>query len=327
MKKEFVVFYSWMSDRPNNQNRKYIRKILDRETNKLGKELGISIIVDSDSRGEDGSKSIDDVVIKKIANCDLFIGDITPVNSLVPFISRKKLVPNPNVQYELGFAVASLGWNRCILVWNSKYGDVNLAPFDIRNHTTVTYRKGKSELSLYGILKTKIENYEQYIKEWRTGKERSFDAEKYNNVISICSERDLLESIRKFLNHRVYNGLEFKWWDKLIYDYTHYPDNKFVDDELHESYMAFLKELNKMIDIATIYNVQTSYCYREDIEVGSDEWDKEQVYGIRDPFQTLEEHKAYKMQDEIDHAFLSLCPYLFDSYTVFRDLVRKKLLL
>ena len=79
MKQQYTIFYSWMSDRPNEQNRKYIRKVLDKDTKKLEKEFGVKILIDSDSRGEDGSKSIDETVLKKIGGCDLFVGDITPV--------------------------------------------------------------------------------------------------------------------------------------------------------------------------------------------------------------------------------------------------------
>lgn len=309
------------------QNRKYIRKVLEKEKKKLEIDLGIMITIDSDSRGEDGSKSIDDVVLKKISNCDIFIGDITPLNPRVPFIKRKKLVPNPNVQYELGFAVASLGWNRCIMVWNSRYGDVNMAPFDIRNHSTVTYIVGKHDLSLYGILKNKIENCEQYVKEWRQVKERSFDIEKYNEIQKNCTERNLLDSIDNFMNNRVYNGLEFTWWDRLGYYYRHYPDNRFLDDELHNAFMSFLSELDKMLEIAIKYNEQASYSYRDDLEVGSDEWEREQVYRIRDPYKTLNVQSAAKMQSEIDKAFYSLYSPLMDSYKAFRDLIRKKLLI
>lgn len=326
MKKEFVIFYSWMSDRPDGQNRKYIRKVLDKEKKKLEKDLGVTITIDSDSRGEDGSKTIDDVVLKKISNCDFFVGDITPVNHSLPFV-KKKLIPNPNVQYELGFAAASLGWNRCILVWNSKYGDVNLSPFDIRNHTIVTYHRGKQELSLFGLLKSKIENYEQYVKEWRLGKERSFDAEKYNVILNCCSERNLLDSINSFMNNRIYNGLEFKWWDELVYSYKHYPDNRFLDEEIHNAYMAFLNELDKMLLIAIKYNEQASSSYRDDLEVGSNDWEREQVYRVRDPYKTLEVKEADKMQQEIDNAFYSLYTPLMNSYNEFRDLIRKKLLI
>lgn len=327
MKKNFIVFYSWMSDRPDNQNRKYIRKNLEKDAKKLEKEFGITIHVDSDSRGEDGSKPIEENVLKKIASCDLFVGDITPVFPRFPLFGKNKLIVNPNVMYELGFAVSTLGWNRCIMVWNSKYGNLSYAPFDIRNHTTIPYRKGKQELSLYGVLKTKIQNYDQYVKSWRIAKERSFDAEKYEAINQICSERNLVDSIDSFLTNRVYNGLEFDWWDKLIYFYNHYPDNRFVDENIHQAYRTFLSELHKMVMIACEYNVQSSYCNRDDLEVGSDEWKREQIFKIRDPYDTLPPDKALDLERKIEEDFMAIIPSLMDSYKAYRDLIRSKLLI
>lgn len=327
MKKEFVIFYSWMSDRPAEQNIKYIRKVLTEDCRALEKKLGVKITIDSDSRGEDGSKSIDENVLKKIAACDFFVGDITPVYPKFPWLWWKKPTPNSNVMYELGFAVSSLGWNRCIMAWNSKYGNLSRAPFDIRNHTTAVYKKGKHELSLYGILKGKIEKYDEYVKEWRTGKERSFDAEKYSKITQICSERNLVDSIDNFLTNRVYNKLEFDWWDGLIYYYNHYPDNRFVDEDLHKTYSDFLAELQKMVLIACKHNVQSSYEYRDDLDVNSEEWKKLQWYKIRDPFDSLDADKALALEMQIENEFRALIPSLMDSYRTFRDLIRKKLLI
>lgn len=327
MKNQFVIFYSWMSDQPDEENRKYIRKTLDKDAKKIEKEFGIKIIIDSDSRGEDGSDSIDSVIIKKIIQCDIFVCDITPMNLLKYTPEQAKPIPNPNVMYELGFAVSALGWNRCIMIWNSKHGNLNHAPFDIRNHCTITYCSGEKELSLYGILKAKIEDYEQLVKLWRTSKERSFDAEKYDVITQICSERDLVDSINNFLTNRTYNDLEFDWWNNLIYYYNHYSDNRFVDESIHQAYTSFLSELNKMVVIACEYNVQISYCLREDLEVSSDEWKRECRYKIKDPYDTLPEDKAHKLEKEIENAFNSIMPSLMKSYKAFRDLIRNKLLI
>lgn len=327
MKNQFVIFYSWMSDLPDEENRKYIRKILDKDTKKIEKELGVKIIIDSDSRGEDGSDSIDNVIIKKITQCDIFVCDITPMHLPEHTQGQVKPIPNPNVMYELGFAVSALDWNRCIMVWNSKYGNLNYAPFDIRNHSTITYCSGEKELSLYSILKNKIEDYEHLVKSWRTTKERSFDAEKYYVITQICSERNLVDSINNFLTNRAYNDLEFDWWNNLIYYYNHYPDNRFVDESIHQAYTSFLSELNKMVMIACEYNVQISYCRREDLAVSSDEWKRECRYKIKDPYDTLPEDKAHKLEREIEKAFNGIIPSLMKSYNDFRDLIRNKLLI
>lgn len=326
MKKEFTIFYSWMSDRPADQNLKYIRGILTDDCKKLEKKLSIKITIDSDSRKTDGSKPIEESVLKKIAGCDLFVADITPIHPRHPWVWRNKSTPNPNVMYELGFAASSLGWNRCVMVWNSKYGDLSKAPFDIRNHIATTYKRGRKELSLYSILKDKIEHYDEFLEEWRNGKERSFDVTKYDKICKICPERDLVDSIDSFLTNQVYNALEFKWWDNLYYYYHHYPDNHFVDKDIHNAYIAFLDELKRMTVFAATYNTQIRHSQRLDEEVGTDEWRKEEIYKIRDPYDYLDEDKASEQQAKIDNEYYSLIPSVMDSYRIFRDMIREKLL-
>lgn len=212
------------------------------------------------------------------------------------------------------------------MVWNSKYGNLGKAPFDIRNHTTVTYEKGKHDLSFYAVLKGKIEHYDEYVKAWRTAKERSYDAEKFGEINKICSERNLVDSIDNFLTNQVYNALEFNWWDNLYYYYHHYPDNRFVDDDIHQAYLGFLDELKRMTMFAANYNKEIRHSDRPIEEVGSDEWRREEVYKIRDPYDYMDETKASALQAKIDKEFYSLIPSVMDSYKAFRDLIRKKLL-
>ena len=41
----------------------------------------------------------------------------------------KRPAPNPNVFLELGYAAASIGWNRLILVQNTAFGDISTLSF------------------------------------------------------------------------------------------------------------------------------------------------------------------------------------------------------
>ena len=47
---------------------------------------------------------------------------------------------------ELGYAVALLGWERILLVYNEKYGKSNKLPFDLRQHRLLTYNSKTSNL-------------------------------------------------------------------------------------------------------------------------------------------------------------------------------------
>jgi hypothetical protein len=69
----------------------------------------LKIILDEATRGESGSPNIPMTILEKIKVSDAFICDITTINSNAPEELRR--TPNPNVLFELGFAVAHLGWS------------------------------------------------------------------------------------------------------------------------------------------------------------------------------------------------------------------------
>lgn len=53
-------------------------------------------------------------------------------------------MPNPNVMFELGFAVATHHWDRVIGVFNSEYGSYEDLPFDLGWRTPISYRLAES---------------------------------------------------------------------------------------------------------------------------------------------------------------------------------------
>jgi predicted nucleotide-binding protein len=67
----------------------------------------------------------------------MFISDISTINKTDIKSDRK--TPNPNVMYELGYAVARLGWEKIILILSEEYGTINDIPFDIRQHAITCY--------------------------------------------------------------------------------------------------------------------------------------------------------------------------------------------
>lgn len=326
MKTEFKIFFSWLSDLPDKDNRNLIRKTLQKEAKAIAKELNVKIIIDSDNRGEDGKDNIDDSILRKIASSDLFVADITPISKSFRFFGKSKYTPNPNVMYELGYAASTLGWNRCIMLWNTKYGDVEQAPFDIRNHSINVYKSPESP-NIHELLHKKISDYENLVRDFVANKERSFDIEKYKAITNICSERNLIDSIDSFFTNRVYNKLEFEWWDNIYYNYTHYPDNRFLDDEIHKLYGIFIDNLHEMTLIAAKYNEQSSYSERPISEISTDDYKRECIFSIQDPYKYLEHDAALKRENEIEAAFVNLWEPLINSYKEFRDCVRKKLLI
>ncbi len=79
---------------------------------------------------------IEDVIKDKIERCDVFVADITPVAK-----TGTKLLPNPNVLIELGYALKAIGPDRIILVAQNKDGwEVKDLPFDINHHRIVMFQ-------------------------------------------------------------------------------------------------------------------------------------------------------------------------------------------
>ena len=134
----FRVFFSWQSDRTDVK--KAIQRELDTVAKKLKKE-DINLIIDHDTRDRVGTQNIDVEVLQKILNCDIFIADITPVCKILSKNDASipaKLIPNPNVMYESGYALAHKGLSKMIFLASLQHGEtIAQLPFDI-NHNTIT---------------------------------------------------------------------------------------------------------------------------------------------------------------------------------------------
>lgn len=154
---EYKIFYSWQSDCSEKTNKIYIREQLNQaikriNSNKNGK---LKIQYDEATRNTSGSCNIKETLLDKIDQSDYFIADVTPIINQFKYIGLSNVKPevfnrilkvfdfksisNPNVMFELGYAVNKLGWERIILVWNDFYGKIENAPFDIRGHAALTY--------------------------------------------------------------------------------------------------------------------------------------------------------------------------------------------
>ncbi|MGT2736613.1 hypothetical protein ACVRXS_05505 [Streptococcus orisratti] len=132
-----TIFFSWQSDLPNKTNRNLIENSIKLALKKMNQDSPYSLIteIDRDTKGVLGSPDIVDSILTKIDKCSLFIADISIINSNL----NGKRTPNPNVLFELGYAVKCLGWDRVICVFNSDFGDVSELPFDLRNRRILTY--------------------------------------------------------------------------------------------------------------------------------------------------------------------------------------------
>ncbi len=156
------IFYSWQSDLPDNTNKIVIRDMLQKAKNIIETEKKINIIIDEAIRNKAGSPNISLTILEKIDNADMFVSDITTINKTDTDDNRK--TPNPNVMYELGYAVAKLGWEKIILILNEEYGTIDEIPFDIRQHAITSYSLSDSQTEKQrSIIGNKAKEFENKI--------------------------------------------------------------------------------------------------------------------------------------------------------------------
>lgn len=135
------VFFSWQSDLPKDINLKLIRNALAAACKELMRtKPKLNIVLDEATKNTTGSPNIVQKILEKIADSDIFIADITTITGST--IGRP--CPNPNVSYELGYAVANLGWDRVILMFNTKFGKFPKdLPFDFAQHRAFDFDSDK----------------------------------------------------------------------------------------------------------------------------------------------------------------------------------------
>jgi hypothetical protein len=155
------VFYSWQSDTDNECNLRAIRHALRLASIDIESDYkDIRIVSDEATRNTPGSPDIPSTILQKISNSDIFVCDVTTINSAFKDIPKK--TPNPNVLIELGYAVAILGWDRIIMLFNKAHGKFpEDLPFDldrrrVSGYSVLTKQDGSGKGLLKQILKDAI---------------------------------------------------------------------------------------------------------------------------------------------------------------------------
>lgn len=134
---DLTIFYSWQSDLPNKTNRSLIEDSLEIAVKKIGQDSSIKIVprLDKDTAGVPGSPNIATIILDKIDRSFLVVSDVSIINDG----DKSRSTPNPNVLYELGYAVKSLGMSNVVMVQNTAFGDIQRLPFDLKLHRILTY--------------------------------------------------------------------------------------------------------------------------------------------------------------------------------------------
>jgi hypothetical protein len=127
--KTFVVFYAWQSDRLQRLNRHLIRIALNLAAKDVSDDpaAAVKVRIESDTENVLGHVPVTDTILRKIAACDAFVPDLT----FVAKTEAGKLVPNPNVMLEYGYALRAKSHSVMIPVMNTAYGPPEQLPFDM----------------------------------------------------------------------------------------------------------------------------------------------------------------------------------------------------
>lgn len=210
-KKEIRIFYSWQSDLNENTNRYFIRDILKKAIKKLEEELSCDFVLDEATAEEIGSPNIPQTIVEKISKADIFIVDVSIVNNINAHQEERKM-PNPNVMYELGFAVAGLGWERVLLAFNKAFGTVKNLPFDIDRHRvslSYSFNKPGDKAEIKRVTEANVNKFSGSIKKIleRNPMKGTFIKKP---VEEIQRERDI-KNIKRFLS-----GIQIETFDLFM---------------------------------------------------------------------------------------------------------------
>ncbi len=133
----FGVFYSWQSDSKSKYNRNFIEAALSKSINVVNMRVceGPFISLDKDTRNIPGSPDITPTISQKIDRSICFVADVTPIVS-----TQGKQIPNPNVMFELGYAISSLSYERVIIICNTAHCKLKELPFDLGLKRIISYQ-------------------------------------------------------------------------------------------------------------------------------------------------------------------------------------------
>ena len=137
--KIYKVFYAWQSDTPEKYNRHLIRKALDISAEAISEDPSVNarIEIDSDTQGVAGQPHVTEELLRKISEADFFAPDLTFVGKS----NGGKLLPNPNVLIEYGYALRDKPYTARMSIMNAEFGLPKDLPFDMGHvRYPITYR-------------------------------------------------------------------------------------------------------------------------------------------------------------------------------------------
>ncbi|MBZ4414685.1 nucleotide-binding protein [Myxococcus sp. XM-1-1-1] len=143
------VFWSWQADYAGEVGKVFVREALEDALKTVAADLELEESerpeVDHDVKGTAGMVDIAATILGKIENAAVFVADVSTVAKRQ---ENGRHLQNPNVLFELGYAMKALGPEQVLLVANTAHlgGRPEDLPFDIRHRSgPVTYRLRKQD--------------------------------------------------------------------------------------------------------------------------------------------------------------------------------------
>lgn len=141
------IFWAWQFDLPGKIARHFIREALEEAIAQINQVEDIEepdeifqtgmMQLDYGRKGLKGSPDLAIEILKKIDAASVFVCDVTPVGKGPPHKTDEgkesdgKLLMNPNVAIELGYALKALTTERVLMIMNNHYGRREDMPFDL----------------------------------------------------------------------------------------------------------------------------------------------------------------------------------------------------
>jgi hypothetical protein len=232
------VFYSWESDLPDRTNRAFVQSALESAAESIRGDDSISVepVIDRDTIGVPGAPDIAGTIFAKIEQSQVFVVDVSIINSTYKF----RQMPNPNVLIELGYALKALGADRVIMVMNRAFGNPELLPFDLRMKRVVAYEMPSDATDESSVRNKLASSLEQGIREIIGDIENTaVEAEKSaaNEAVEVVNKMqpNQIYLVREYMKDSINSFLEFT---------PNFPDTK----DQGEADDVFIHSVEKTLD-------------------------------------------------------------------------------
>jgi hypothetical protein len=282
----FTVFYSWQSDLAKERTSQLIRRALRVAATAVETARpGCRVVLDEATRGLPGSPNVPDSIRAKINIADMIVCDVTTITPK----TNERPAPNPNVTFELGYAVATLGWSRVMILFNALLGNFpDDMPFDFDRHRASDFRASDPPTAgenkqLAGLLQTAMEaiidaNPSRPTRELTAEEQRHRrDADKLRWVLSTLHLPSLDEHVHE--SPHILKGKVLHFWESF---------NGVMENSLFHLYDAKLDTAFNRLHDAFRGTVSQSKFYR-DIPHGN-----AYVFGMRGLLAQEEEDAAWR---------------------------------